>query len=202
MSIPLLVPYESLVASQVPTLTLSKPNGPCCVCFSCVLRHHPSLMFTNGASLALELGAAMPRCCEHSSVSFLHGQRIYCLFEILDRPVFSEVGVGPFRLSFQAGVPKVQVTFQLRCFTPLHTLQACPLSSPAKPTPRTQKEVRLRTLDIFLIVSVFPHPHTPISLPQPYLFSFFMRGFCYLVGEGMSPDPVTPVCLAPQTCQA
>lgn len=144
----------------------------------------PSLMFTKGASLAPELGAAVSWCCEHSSVSVLRGQRVCCLFEILDRSVFSEAGVGPFRLSCQAGLPKVQVTSQLHCFTPLHTLQACPLSSPAKPSPRTQKEVRLRTLDIFLVVSIFPHSHTPIPLPQPYLFSFFIRGFCYLAGGG------------------
>lgn len=65
---------ESLVASQVfrvPTLTLSNPNGPRCTGMLLLCSQtSPSLMFTNGASLAPELGAAMPWCCEHSSVSF------------------------------------------------------------------------------------------------------------------------------------
>lgn len=82
---------ESLVF-RVPTLTLSNPNGPCCTGMLLLCSQtSPSLMFTNGASLALELGAAMPWCCEHSSVSFLHGQTVYCLSQIPDRPVFSEV---------------------------------------------------------------------------------------------------------------
>lgn len=74
---------ESPVASQVfrvPTLTLSSPNGPCCTGMLLLCSQtSPSLMFTNGASLALRLGAAMPWCCEHSSVSFWHGQMVCCL---------------------------------------------------------------------------------------------------------------------------
>lgn len=74
---------ESLVASQVfrvPTLTLSSPNGPCCTGMLLLCSQtSPSLMFTNGASLGLRLGAAMPWCCEHSSVSFWHGQTVCCL---------------------------------------------------------------------------------------------------------------------------
>lgn len=127
-------------------------------------------MFTNGTGLAPGSGLPLPRCCEPSSVSIPHGQRVYCLFQIPARPVFSEArGGSPQRLgsfgpSFQAGLPKVKR--QHRCFTP----PSLP-SFPAKPS---------------LTVSVLtvPSATTPHPSLTPYRPFAFAHGWVLLFVKG------------------